>query len=161
MYDFISRFINGYAIYSKGGELFPKLEEDVYNSLYNERVRVINSKYGIININGKEVVPPIYNSIKFLRNGLFAARLGHSVDEKWIIISPLGEVVIPDVFSEVYTTNSENMLVIIDGVKSSNYKYSRGKWGIIDKSGKYLKDLQHIDPNMSFEWYAKIELSLI
>ena len=129
--------------------------------MYNERVRVINSKYGIININGKEVVPPIYNSIKFLRNGLFAARLGNSVDEKWIIISPLGEIVIPDGFTEVYTTDSEYMLVIVGGVKSSNYKYSRGKWGIIDKSGKYLKDLQHIDPNMSFEWYAKIELSLI
>ena len=160
-YDFISRFINGYAIYSKGGELFPKLEEDAYNSLYSERVRIINSKYGIMDMNGKEAVPPMYNSIKFLRNGLFAARLGNSVDEKWIIISPLGEIVIPDGFTEVYTTDSEYMLVIVGGVKSSRYKYSQGKWGIIDKSGKYLKDLQHIDPNMSFEWYAKIELSLI
>ena len=132
-----------------------------YNSLYNKRVRIINSKYGIMDINGKEAVPPMYNSIKFLRNGLFAARLGKSVDEKWIIISPLGEIVIPDGFTEVYTTDSEYMLVIVGGVKSGRYKYSQGKWGIIDKSGKYYKELQDIDPNISFECYAKLELSLI
>ena len=114
-----------------------------------------------MDINGKEVVPPIYNSIKFLRNGLFAARLGNSVDEKWIIISPLGEIVIPDGFTEVYTTDSEYMLVIVGGVKSGRYKYSQGKWGIIDKSGKYYRELQDIDPNISFECYAKLELSLI
>ena len=66
IYNYISNFKNGYAIYSKGGELFPNIEDNDEYSLDNERVHIINSKYGILDITGKEVVPPIYSNIKFL-----------------------------------------------------------------------------------------------
>ena len=49
------------------------------------------------------------------------------------------------------------MIVIVDGIRIDEYKYSQGKWGIIDNNGNFIKELQNIDSNMSFELVAKLE----
>ena len=156
-YDYISNFKNGYAIYSKGGDLFPNIGDNDKYSLDNEKVHIINSKYGILDVTGKEVVPPIYGNIKFLRNGLCAAKLDDKVEEKWIVISPSGEIIIHNNFSNIYSSTNESMIVIVDGIRIDEYKYSQGKWGIIDNNGNFIKELQNIDSNMSFELVAKLE----
>lgn len=156
-YDYISNFKNGYAIYSKGGELFPNIEDNDEYSLDNEKVHIINSKYGILDITGKEVVPPIYSNIKFLRNGLCAAKLDDNVEEKWIVISPSGEIIIHNKYSNIYSSTNDSMIVVVDGTRIDEYKYSQGKWGIIDNKGNFIKDLQDIDPDISFELVAKLK----
>lgn len=156
-YDYISSFKNGYAIYSK--QIFLDENENNAPNLDNpfDGVNIKKVRYGILDINGKEIISPIYSYIKFLKNGLCAAKLDDYVDEGWIVISPSGEIIISNKFSNIYSRTDDSMIVVVDGIRMDEYKYSHGKWGIIDNNGNYIKELQDIDSNMSFELVAKLE----
>lgn len=66
------------------GNILVEAKYDYCSLNYEEdqSIVVLNQKYGIVNIKGKEIVPLIYDSISFIGHGLIKSIL----DDKWSFI---------------------------------------------------------------------------
>lgn len=92
------------------------------------------SKYGFIDITGKEVIPLIYDdlSVEF-SDGLVGARL----NDKWGFLNKQGEVVLPFIYD--YTHNYKSFREGLSCVAKN------GRYGFIDKQGKEEIPFQYED----------------
>jgi len=82
-----------------------------------------NHLMGLINIDGKIIIPATYDNISFIGNGLYSVlkndRLG--------LIDTLGNTITPLTYEEIDYFNDDLAAVKING-----------KWGFIDKTGKMV-----------------------
>lgn len=80
-----------------------------------------DGKYGYINTDGKEVIPPKYEQAKGFSEGLAPVRMG----DKWGFIDKTGKEIVPAKYEEVW--NFTNGMAAVK---------RNGKWGFIDKTSK-------------------------
>jgi len=85
-----------------------------------------NGKWGFVDGNGNQVVPPLYETVRNFRNHLAAVRKNW----KWGFINEKGVVVIPFEYDIAYD---------FDERVSAGYKDR--KWFLIDRSGKIIRAL--------------------
>jgi hypothetical protein len=118
----------------------------------------LNDKYGFVNKDGVEVIPPIYDSVNDFCEGM----AGVSVDDKYGFINTQGHVVVPicydkildfsEGFAVVAVENEGHWLIEKYGNIATKQKYEDcygfcngigavkigGLWGFIDTSGKIV-----------------------
>ena len=118
-YDIVSTYSEGYvAVGTK------------VRTYSNEQgIKVTKAKFGLVDMNGKEVVPLIYQHLGICKEGLINARK----DGKWGFISPDGEVKIPFIYDEVHHFS--------EGLASVK---KDGKYGFIDNKGNVVIDFKYI-----------------
>lgn len=88
-----------------------------------------NCKFGTVDMLGKEMIKPVYNSLKFISENLVVAGL----NGKYGIINSTGVKILDFTYDELY-------YVIIDerNPKKRIAAKLNGKWGIVDYSGKVI-----------------------
>ena len=85
-----------------------------------------NGKYGFINTEGKEVVPPKYDKVRIFSEGLAGVKL----NGLWGVIDKEGEAVVPIKYD------------LIGGFRDGLAQVElNGKWGVIDKEGNEYWDM--------------------
>ncbi|MBK9318178.1 MAG: WG repeat-containing protein [Bacteroidetes bacterium] len=122
----VCKYIEGKSFYGvidyKGNEVIkPKYDGIMLSPTESGFIFSLNEKMGIVDFNGVEVFPAIYNSILEFKDGLAAAELFN----KWGFIDARGNVRIPFEFEDVNSFHNELAMVKI-----------YGKWGFINKSGE-------------------------
>ena len=152
---------------------------EVYNNNGEGRAVIkLNGKYGFIDINGKEIIPPIYDAVDEFSNGLSVVKL----NGKYGIINELGNVVIPfgkyDDFKYRYTKgfcvcNLNSKYGLLDSLGNEiipvgKYDYiditdfglfavnKNNKYGFVNKYGKEVAPI--IYDNYSTFWKANYVL---
>lgn len=117
------------------------------DSFSNERAPVYsieNGKWGLIDINGKEVVAPQYDDIDGHLGGHYGFHeglLGLKKGNKWGFITKTGKVAIPFVYDEIRPFSEQ-----LAGVRKG------GKWGFINGANKTVIPFEFADdqvPRMS------------
>ena len=105
----------------------PKATSYTKTSCLQEGLSIVskNNKYGVIDVNGKEIVPLQYDYIGGFSNSLSPARKGN----KRGYINKQGKEVIPFEFD--FVGNFE------DGIAKVN---KNGKWFYINRMGEFVKD---------------------
>jgi hypothetical protein len=90
-------------------------------------------KYGLVNSQGEEILPPIYSFMKRLSNGMFKCSLNGKVG----ILSKHGRYIIPNQFLSVGEYENELSLVVtsVDGTYT---KDSLREYGYIDLEGNIV-----------------------
>lgn len=104
-FDIAKDFKNGYAVVSK------------------------DEKYGLINREGKFVIPPQYTELDFLNDSLLRAS---DEDDQWGIINMRGESIVPFMYDAISDFNENRSLVAKDS-----------KCGYIDGSGKIVIPIKY------------------
>lgn len=158
-YDYISEFMNGYAVVTMGGH--PKSKYGVINRFGKEvippkyalirnnrfvpeeaiaegMIMVQNQGYGFADTNGIELVAPKYEAAKKFSEGLAAV----SVNGKWGFIDKTGKEVVPAKYSFVDYFSEGFCAVNIGGKDEGSYA-SGGKYCFIDKTGKPITELKY------------------
>lgn len=90
----------------------PQTRYEIYDSdtTYLDLV-IVDSKYGFINLNGKEIIKSIYEDYRTFSEGL----IGLQKDGKWGFVNLEGKVVIPFVFDRVWSFNNGVAHVELNG----------------------------------------------
>ncbi|PZT48326.1 hypothetical protein B6S12_04510 [Helicobacter valdiviensis] len=83
-------------------------------------------KWGFMDINGKIVIPTIYEDVDIFQNGLGAIKLNGKYG-KWGFIDKSGKMVIPAIYERVKSFSENLAAVQLDG-----------KWGFINKKGEMV-----------------------
>jgi hypothetical protein len=86
----------------------------------------IGGKYGVIDTNGNELVPPVYDSIKSFLDGIAVVCNGG----KYGAIDKTGRVVVPIIYDSCGQGSNGRLRV----------KNSSGKWGYVDYNGNVVID---------------------
>lgn len=145
-YEEAGPFINGFAIIKKGkykiidkkGEVIKKLNyDDIYMFYYSENgIYPVNEekKWGYINSSGEEIVPLKYEYAQSFNNGLAAVKLNGLLG----FINETGSLVIDHKF--YYTEGFKNGRA---SVYNSKELKNLGKYYIIDRSGKCIRDCEN------------------
>lgn len=98
-----------------------------------------NGKFGYRDINGKEVIAPIYQNAFDFKDGLGLVVL----NDKWGYIDSTGKKIIPLRYDELHYF-SEGLAVANIGATKGELGYAfGGKYGFIDKSGKEIIPLKY------------------
>jgi hypothetical protein len=84
-----------------------------------------NGKYGFINMNGEEIISPIYDEIKDFNNGYASFR----VNNKWGLINSLGKETIKSIYDEPLSFNGNETYATLNGSKVK-----------IDRFGNLIKE---------------------
>lgn len=140
-------FISDLGYMTKSGEhiIFVNNQNLIIDSKYRHIDEFINGvaivdividkklKYGIIGIQGEEILPPIYSVIKRLSNGLFK----YVLDGKVGVFDKLGKCVIPNKYLSV--GDYENGLsCIISSVDGTYTKDNLKEYGYMDWKGNIV-----------------------
>jgi hypothetical protein len=103
---------------------------DAVKELGGNRTAVsIGGKWGLLDPEGKEVVPPQYDEIKSLHNCV-AVRLG----DKWGLVDWEGREIVPPRYDRIESFAQGRVKVCVGG-----------KWGLIDLEGKEVVSPQYDD----------------
>lgn len=140
----------------KGKKLFEKSGVCIVPDK-NIYLELTNNKAGILDKIGKEIVPPIYDKIKYLSNGLAIVKNG----SKYGVINKEGKILTPIKYSYIKDYSNGMALVIDENMKggfiddkgievvSPKFKYTEdfqknstvvlieNKFAVIDKNGNY------------------------
>lgn len=124
-------FLNGNGILiNKYGE---RLYEDLYDSLkgdfYQNQIVCKNNKYGVIDTNGKYIVPIIYDDLERIEK--FDARFIIKMNNKYGIIDHNNNLLLPCIY---------------DSIISNKYVISvclNNKWGVLDNSFKPIVSTEY------------------
>lgn len=103
--------------------------------------------------NGNEINLPMYVDVRILDNGMWVACNKENNEDKWALISPVGNIT---TFKYSYIFNSDNdfAMVVKNAVLSDNNNgYIWGEWGYIDKEGNEVEELKEFDSPYSFQKY--------
>lgn len=95
-----------------------------------------DGRYGYLDENYKEIIPLIYDSANFFRDGIAAVKL----KGKWGAINPEGELVIPITYERGFGFRGNKAVVLLNG-----------KEGIIDRENKVLVDFKYDEIRYSME----------
>ena len=113
-YDEIWSFSDdGFALVRRGGE---------WEWLGGRSGRLRGARWGVIDMQGREIIPPRYDGIMQLNGGVLGIRAEEG--DKWAIADMQGNEIVPPRFDDMRGL-SENLIAI-------NYG---GLWGIIDTQG--------------------------
>lgn len=149
--DYDSNTYKTKALNSKNEEIFKDYEQiealqnkDENNNLWYESntLKVSrNGKYGLINLEGKEILPCEYDEITCLdgvENTLKTSKNG-----KYGIVNPEGKIILKDEFADIkgLTSNNKDGFII---------KVEDGKCGIVDFSGNTVLDAKYDDITKTF-----------
>lgn len=134
-FDDIKIIRKDFIIFSKGGEL----------KKINDCTILVNSKWGIMDINMHEIIPASYDYLKSLDNGLFAAKK----DYKWALLSNNGIKLTPFKYSYIYNSEGDYFVANINS-KYLQGDYYDGKWGYIDTEGNELAPFFDADDKDGF-----------
>ena len=106
------------------------------------RVQAIdNTKYGFIDVSGKEVIPCVYDDSGEFCEGLAWAKKGG----KYGFIDKNGKEIIPFMYDEAKRFN-EGLAAV----------FKNGKWGFVDKTGKLNIPLVYSDASSFAEGVARV-----
>jgi hypothetical protein len=150
-FDFekIGGFVKGYAIVGNNTKMW-KIDKTGRQTTFRKYDNIkpdgdnglvsLDQKWGYINVSGKEIVPPEYDSIQYLYEGLLAVQKGN----KWGYIDTTDQVVLPFEFEEASVFRNDRAIVKKDG-----------KVGTIDKNGKNMISFnyQSMYYDASTGWY--------
>lgn len=104
-----------------------------YRSDYS-RVVKYNGKYGLIDKNGKELIPPKYDDISFNVSGFEKVKLG----DKWAIMNKEGKLLSDFKYDKIELIEGfrrcDNDPIIVN---------IEGKYGVIDKKGKVIIPIKY------------------
>lgn len=116
------------------------------------------TKYGFIDMNGKEVTEIKYDFCGDLRDSF-----AHVVfNGKYGIVDNTGkEIIKPDTYDFMETFSDDLAVVNIGGKWNDEYnpEFEGGKWGFIDKSGKIIIALQYDSVKSFYKGKAKVKLN--
>lgn len=166
-------------IVEKKGE--DKIETKSFSSKYDKvrefseglAVVELDGLYGVIDKNGKEIVPALYQEIKDFSEGLAVVKL----NDKYGFINREGKLVIPlkynsaESFSKGKTLvryANKNMYISVAGkeyeqigdfLEGLAVVKSNGKYGFIDKTGKEVISLKYDEVENFREGLAKVVLN--
>jgi hypothetical protein len=127
------------------------------------------SRFGVINEDGKEIVPPIYYSICDFYNGYIKVKMKN----RYGIIDSTGRIIAPVRYYDVGRFNAnlapvriKNKWAFIDktGKQVTDFRYDyceyaeegfysvklNGKWGYINSSGKEITSIKYMNSRSSF-----------
>ena len=135
-----------WGVINKAGEVIVSVGIYGWISSFNDGIaRVLfDSKYGLIDTSGNEVVPLKYDWIGSFSEGLAAVRIGDWEAGKYGFIDKTGKEAVTcrynyvSPFSEGLATVSFGSYVYEDGEE-----FYKGKWGFIDKSGKEIVPMKY------------------
>lgn len=116
------------------------------------------TKYGFIDMHGKEVTEIKYDFCGDLRNKYAIVVL----NGKYGIVDNIGEEIIkPDTFDFIETFSDDLAVVNIGGKWNDEYnpEFEGGKWGFIDKTGKIIIPLQYDRVHGFYKGKAKVKLN--
>lgn len=134
-----------HVIDTKGKVLF----STPYHIRYIDEAHIIiikDEKYGLLNHQGKMILPPIYQYIASEKQGLIAV----AKNNKLGFVDIKGKFIVPmqyDYDDEDYIYHSRKLYYINDVVKVRQIG-KNGKWGLLDRQGKIIApfiydDMQH------------------
>ena len=147
-YDILTPFKNGIAAYCKGAVLkeFMNRNNDCYYI-------PDGGKWGIITEKGVEIIPPTYDFIRFIGDGILTAntgglrhwRTGLYVDGLWCVLSKDGNELTPFKYTYIFDYEDGKAIVNVGGVReecSDDNYFWNGKWGYIDEKGCEIEPLK-------------------
>jgi hypothetical protein len=157
-YDYISLIDSLQLVYKKLGGMDLPIDNNKTEKLYSPPLfRVsIGGKHGVLDINGNETIPVIYDEIGYLSaEGFTHIRLG----DKWGFAIG-AKVVIPAIYSEIlYSVSPNQETVKRDGkyyiVDKDGYEYETKKRGVA-KKGFFFNPDTYLSPILSTK--RKIQL---
>lgn len=119
-----------YAVMNNKGEF---LTDFIYNGIYGGSEEGLfeaesNGKHGHIDINGKEIIPCMYDDGSYFSEGVVAECL----NGKWGMVDYFNNTVIPFEYETICICKNN----LINAKKN-------GKYGLIDKSNKIVVDFQY------------------
>lgn len=103
----------------------------------------LNDKYGFVDKDGNEVVPPKYDEVGEFIEGLVAVQL----DGKWGFVNKKGRNVIPPKYNFVWYF-SEGLAPVL-----------KGKWGFVNKRGEEVIPLKYNKISFFYDGLAKVWLN--
>ncbi len=86
-----------------------------------------DGKYGFINLQGEELVPPIYDGTEYLQDGMGSVRKDNGVG----FVDKTGKLIVPIVYDRMYPGWYSEGVFIVE---------KAGKSGFVDTTGKELSD---------------------
>ncbi|HOQ75931.1 MAG TPA: WG repeat-containing protein [Thermoclostridium sp.] len=132
-FDYYS-FFDGVSLHSKPSELYYK-ETDAY-----EYIPVVkDGKWGVIDYDGKQILPYSYINAPLFNEGL-AAVMENDGDSYYYINSSGAKVLGPYSSTLDFFYNNQKSLVFYRG----RALYYYGGWGLIDKSGRRITEGQYM-----------------
>lgn len=161
-YDHAGYFVNGLAQVKKGtktgmidesgreiipvkyDEITPH-NESVYRVAAGGKLKdgvLMDEKYGFVNDQGAELLKPEYDEVGPFREGVAYVRKG----SKYGYISDHAKVVVPCEYDAVGSFNATGHAWVCKGAKfekNSTSRFTRGTYGIIDRSGKIIVPVKH------------------
>ena len=109
--------------------------DDVYKFVDGFAVFTIYNKFGVINTQGKEIIPPNYSNVEYIRNGLFKVDGSNSrTYSEYGLINTKGEIVIPLKYNTITDVGSD---------KGKIYRVVDGNSGLYDNLGNKLTPLKY------------------
>lgn len=143
---------NKWGVFNEWGKIVSNAVYDsiaprrtVYDSLMKSYDLVLvtmkDRKYGLMNLGGKELIPPQFEDVSEFSDGFFRIR----EKGKYGYASRIGKVYIKPQYEEASLFNDGQAIVKKDG-----------KYGVIDVRGQYVMPLKysHIDRNPESRFYA-------
>lgn len=116
------------------------------------------TKYGFIDMNGKEVTEIKYDFCGVLRNTYALVVLSG----KYGVVDNTGkEIIKPDTYDFIETFSDDLAVVNMGGKWNDEYnpEFEGGKWGFIDKAGKVIIPLQYDSVQDFYKGKAKVKLN--
>ena len=125
-----------FGLADKSGKLDKTIKfDDIYTPYKGMFKTVKKSKYGMMDVKGKELLKPIYDDIEnYPDNGVGLAII--SKKGKSGLINDKGKIVLPIKYNDIYIREDGAKIVIGEGYE--NYKY-----GLVNKKGKIILKPQY------------------
>jgi hypothetical protein len=121
----------GLIDFEDGQLVIPVLYNEIFNfqALSDNSYKIAkvnkNGKFGFINMNGEEIISPIYDEIKDFNNGYASFRFNN----KWGLINSLGKETITSIYDEPLSFNGNETYATLNGSKVK-----------IDRFGNQIKE---------------------
>lgn len=125
-------FIDGifYAITLDGKVIFSLKSQNLFSFKHGLATIKQNNKYGKVNLNGEIVIPPIYDKLNALSNGLIAAY----IKDKWGYIDKYNNTIIDFKYDQAYDFDDDGEAYVeLNGYSSK-----------INIKGEYIEEMERI-----------------
>lgn len=134
---------NKYGIKRLSGEFVTDLIYDEIKNIHENEIEVKKGEsWGVIDINGKEIVPICFLSVQIIKNGLYKIRITPDASMSLYSCSIYG--------NKCGVINMDNNIIIpfeYDDIRDFSdgraWACKFGKWGVIDTKGDTVLDFQY------------------
>ena len=130
-YEFITSLSNGSFQVNQGG---------VYDdgNVYNNDCCLIGGRWGLINLDGQEIVPPMYDFMEDFKEGYAKIRIA----DKWGLLKDNGKVIVPVKYIALASLG-KGKAIVQEKIPNSSGE-SEEIWKIVDSLGYEQKLAEHI-----------------